>query len=82
MIDHLTPTQYAAKIGMSRAHVSRLVERGELAVLVIDGVTYVNPAGMAAFEERRDRERAQLAWAFAHQAELREAAIEELARHL
>lgn len=82
MITHLTPVQYALQLRMSRTHLYKLIAGGELATVTIDGVSYIDPTAMPAFEARRDRERAQLAYAFAHQHELREAAIDELARHL
>lgn len=75
----LTPSQAAKHLGMSRAHLYKLLDRGEIQFDRVGRDRRIRFQDLAAFEERRQRDRRELAERFAHQDETRAGAVDEIA---
>lgn len=75
----LTPSQAARHLGMSRAHLYKLLDRGEIEFDRVGRDRRIRFEDLAAFEERRQRDRRELAERFAHQDKTRAGAIDEIA---
>lgn len=75
----LTPTQVADQLGMSRTHLYKLLDRGELVSHRVGRDRRIHVADLLAFEEQRQRDRRELAERFAKQHQTRAGAIDEIA---
>lgn len=75
----LTPTQVAERLRMSRTHLYKLLDRGEIPFHRVGRDRRIRLADLAPFEERRQHDRRQLAEAFASQDQIKNGAIDELA---
>lgn len=74
-----TPSGAAERLGMSRTHLYKLLDRGELGFDRVGRDRRIPLVELLKFEERRQRDRRELAERFAHQQQTRAAAIDELA---
>ncbi|MEV6852030.1 excisionase family DNA-binding protein [Actinoplanes sp. NPDC051411] len=74
----LTPSEAADRLGMSRAHLYKLLDRGEVAFDRVGRDRRIPFTEVIKFEERRQRDRRELAERFARQQQSRAAAIDEL----
>lgn len=75
----LSPSQAAERLGMSRTHLYKLLDQGEIMFDRVGRDRRILLGDLIAFEERRQRDRRELAERFASQATTHEAAIDELA---
>lgn len=75
----LTPNQVAERLGMSRSHLYKLLDRGELMSHRVGRDRRIRLADLIAFETQRDHDRRELAERFANQRQTRTGAINELA---
>lgn len=75
----LTPNQAAAQLGMSRSHLYKLLDRGEIAFHRVGRDRRIKLRDLVEFDERRERDRRELAERFASQRQTREGAISEIA---
>ncbi|MGW6277990.1 helix-turn-helix domain-containing protein [Kribbella sp. NPDC055071] len=75
----LTPNQAAERLGMSRTHLYKLLDRGEIAFHRVGRDRRIRPRDLLAFEAQRDHDRRELAERFAHQRETAVAATDEIA---
>ena len=75
----LTPNEVAARLGMSRAHLYKLLDRGEIAFDRVGRARRIPIVEVVKFEHRRQRDRRELAERFASQQQTHHAAIDELA---
>jgi excisionase family DNA binding protein len=75
----LTPNEAADRLGMSRTHLYKLLDRGEIAFDRVGRDRRIPFAEVVKFEQRRQRDRRELAERFAHQQRTHSAAIDELA---
>jgi excisionase family DNA binding protein len=75
----LTPNQAAERLGMSRTHLYKLLDRGEIAFHRVGRDRRIRVADLVDFEVQRDRDRRELAERFATQQRTSDAAIDELA---
>lgn len=80
--DELTPNQVAARLNMSRTHVYKLLDRGEIISHKVGRDRRVRINDLRKFEERRERGRQELAERFANQEATRSNAIDEIAELL
>ncbi|MGV8973230.1 MAG: helix-turn-helix domain-containing protein [Rhodoglobus sp.] len=78
----LTPNQVAQHLSMSRTHLYKMLDSGELASHTVGRDRRIRFADVAAFEMRRQQSRRQLAERFAHSDASRAAAIDEIADEL
>ncbi len=78
----LTPSQVAQHLSMSRTHLYKMLDSGELASHTVGRDHRIRFADVAAFEMRRQQSRRQLAERFAHSDASRAAAIDEIADEL
>lgn len=78
----LTPNQVAERLGMSRTHLYKLLDRGELMSHRVGRDRRIRLADLIAFETQRDHDRRELAERFANQRQTRSGAINELANLL
>jgi excisionase family DNA binding protein len=74
----LTPNEAAGRLSMSRAHLYKLLDSGEIAFDRVGRDRRIPLAELLKFEQRRQRDRRELAERFAHQQQTRSAAIDEL----
>lgn len=74
----LTPNEAAGRLGMSRTHLYKLLDRGEIAVDRVGRDRRIPIAEIIKFERRRQRDRRELAERFARQQQTRSTAIDEL----
>jgi len=74
----LTPNEAADLLGMSRAHLYKLLDRGEIAFDRVGRDRRIPFTEVIKFEQRRQRDRRELAERFARQQQSRAAAIDEL----
>lgn len=74
-----TPSEAAGRLGMSRTHLYKLLDRGEIAFDRVGRDRRIPFAELVKFEHRRQRDRRELAERFAQQGQNRAAAIGELA---
>ncbi len=75
----LTPNQVAERLGMSRSHLYKLLDRGELMSHRVGRDRRIRLVDLIAFETQRDHDRRELAERFANQRQTRTGAINELA---
>ncbi|GAA3232769.1 helix-turn-helix domain-containing protein [Dactylosporangium siamense] len=75
----LTPNEAADRLGMSRTHLYKLLDRGEIAFDRVGRDRRIPAAELVKFERRRQSDRRELAERFASQQQSRSAAIDELA---
>ncbi|MFD3706517.1 helix-turn-helix domain-containing protein [Nocardia sp. NPDC058658] len=80
--DVLTPTQVAARVGMSRTHLYKLLDSGALPSFRVGRDRRIRVADVVAFQRTRERDRGELAERFAQMDQTRRDAIEELADEL
>ncbi|MDR2566088.1 MAG: excisionase family DNA-binding protein [Bifidobacteriaceae bacterium] len=78
----VTPNQAAAQLGMSRSHLYKLLDRGEIAFHRVGRDRRIRLRDLLEFEGRRQGDRRELAERFAHQRENRDHVVEELAELL
>lgn len=75
----LTPSQAAERLGMSRTHLYKLLDRGEIVSHRVGRDRRIRVRDLLSFEAQRQRDRRELAEHFAHQQMTRAAAIDEVA---
>lgn len=75
----LTPSQVASRLGMSRSHLYKLLDSGEIVSHRVGRDRRIQARDVVEFEARRERDRRELAERFAHQQETRHGAIDEIA---
>jgi len=75
----LTPTQVADRLGMSRAHLYKLLDRGEIVSHRVGRDRRITLVDVLQFESKRQRDRRELAERFARQDETRAGAVDEIA---
>lgn len=78
----LTPTQVAARLSMSRTHVYKLLNRGEIVSHRVGRDRRIRLTDLLAFEDQRQRDRRELAERFSKQRQTRADAIDELVDQL
>ncbi|MFC9688187.1 helix-turn-helix domain-containing protein [Kribbella sp. NPDC056951] len=74
----LTPNEAAEKLGLSRIHLHKLLDAGEIASHRVGRDRRIRMRDLAAFELQRDGGRRELAERFAHQRETTAGAIDEV----
>ena len=74
----LTPNEVAERLGMSRTHLYKLLDRGEIAFGRVGRDRRIQFTELVKFEQRRQCDRRELAERFARQQQTRSAAIDEL----
>jgi excisionase family DNA binding protein len=74
----LTPSQAAAQLKMSRTHLYKLLDSGEIVSHNVGRDRRIGVADLARFEASRQRDRRELAERFAHADKTRRGAAEEL----
>lgn len=77
-----TPSYVAQQLGMSRTHLYKLLDSGEIPSHRVGRDRRIAGRDIAAFEAQRQRERRALAERFANAESIRSAAIDELADEL
>lgn len=75
----LTPAEAADRLGMSRTHLYKLLDRGEIVSHRVGRDRRIRVTDLVAFEEHRQSDRRELAERFAKQRQTRDAAIDEVA---
>lgn len=75
----LTPTEAAERLGMSRTHLYKLLDRGEIVSHRVGRDRRIRVTDLVAFEEQRQHDRRELAERFAKQQRTRAGAIDEIA---
>lgn len=75
----LTPNQAAERLGMSRSHLYKLLDRGEILFHRVGRDRRIRARDLLQFEERHQRDRRELAERFAHQQKTASAADAEIA---
>ena len=75
----LTPIQVAERLGMSRTHLYKLLDRGEIMFDRVGRDRRIRLSDLLKFEAQRQRDRRELAERFAHQDQTAAAAIDEIA---
>jgi excisionase family DNA binding protein len=78
----LTPNQAAERLGMSRTHLYKLLDRGEIVSHRVGRDRRVRVRDLLDFEAQRQRDRRELAERFAQQRKTRAGAIDEVANLL
>lgn len=78
----LTPSQAAERLGMSRTHLYKLLDRGEIMSYRVGRDRRIELKDLAAFESQRQRDRRELAERFATQQQTLAGAIDEVANSL
>lgn len=76
--DTLTPSEAAERLGMSRTHLYKILDRGELAFHNVGRDRRIFVRDLIAFEETRQSARRELAERFAQPQKTRNALIAEL----
>jgi len=82
VIDHneiVTPNEAAKRLGMSRTHFYKLLDRGEIPFDRVGRDRRIRVHDLLDFEARRERDRSELAQRFASQQKTRDGAIDEVA---
>ena len=74
----LTPAQAAKRLGMSRTHLYKLLDRGEIVSHRVGRDRRIRFTDLVAFETQRQADRRELAERFANRDRTRAAAIDEL----
>lgn len=75
----LTPNQAAERLGLSRTHLYKLLDRGEIVSHRVGRDRRILVRDVIAFESQRQRDRRELAERFATQQQTRAGAIDEIA---
>ncbi|MGC4940135.1 excisionase family DNA-binding protein [Kribbella sp. DT2] len=75
----VTPHQAAERLGMSRTHLYKLLDRREIASHHVGRDRRIRLRDLYAFESQRDSDRRELAERFAHQNETAATATDEIA---
>jgi excisionase family DNA binding protein len=75
----VTPNQAAERLGMSRTHLYKLLDRGEIVFHRVGRDRRIRSRDLLAFEAQRDGDRRELAERFAHQHETAAATTDEIA---
>ncbi|MCB1251870.1 MAG: helix-turn-helix domain-containing protein [Austwickia sp.] len=75
----LTPSEVAHRLGMSRTHVYKLLDRGEILFHRVGRDRRIAMEDVIAFEARRQREKAALAEVFSHRDQTHSAAVDAIA---
>ncbi|AXN46759.1 Helix-turn-helix domain protein [Mycobacterium marinum] len=75
----LRPSQAAERLGMSRTHLYKLLDQGEIVSHRVGRDRRILLSDLIVFEERRQLDRRELAERFASQSKTHEGAIDELA---
>ncbi|WIY83001.1 helix-turn-helix domain-containing protein [Propionimicrobium sp. PCR01-08-3] len=75
----LTPNQAAERLGMSRTHIYKLLDRGQIAFDRVGRDRRIPINELIKFEEQRQHDRRELAERFAHQNQTTASATDELA---
>ncbi len=78
----LTPQQAADRLRMSRTHLYKLLDSGEIPSHRVGRDRRITGPDLVAFERRRQAERRELAERFAHSSTIDRAAIDELTDEL
>lgn len=78
----LTPNQAADRLGMSRTHLYKLLDRGEIVSHRVGRDRRIRVRDLLDFEAQRQRDRRELAERFANQRKTRAGAIDEVANLL
>ncbi|GAB3252479.1 helix-turn-helix domain-containing protein [Arthrobacter pigmenti] len=76
--DQLTPNQAAKILKMSRTHLRKLLDNGEIPHVLVGSDRRITASDLIAFETKRQAERKKLAESFAHHNAIQDAAIDEL----
>lgn len=76
--EELTPTQVADRLKMSRTHLYKLLDRGEIVSHRVGRDRRIRTADLREFELSRQRGRRELAERFAHTDATRSGAVAEL----
>lgn len=77
--EEFTPNQAAARLRMSRTHLYKLLDRGEILSHKVGRDRRIRAIDLVNFEKRRHRDRHELAERFAQQETTRAEAIIEIA---
>lgn len=77
--EHLTPAAAAKSLGMSRTHLYKVMDAGELPFVRVGRDRRIAATDLIAFSHGREHERARLAERFAHAAPNRAALVRALA---
>jgi excisionase family DNA binding protein len=77
-----TPTQAATQLGMSRTHLYKLLDRGEIPSHRVGRDRRIRREDLMQFEADRQRDRRELAERFAHRDRTRTSVLDELADDL
>jgi len=75
----LTPAQVARMLGMSRGHLYKLMDGGQLPFDRVGRDRRIRPADVAQFEAQRQSDRRELAERFAHQQQTTRGTVDEIA---
>ncbi|MFF1818218.1 helix-turn-helix domain-containing protein [Kribbella sp. NPDC058245] len=75
----VTPNQAAERLGMSRTHLYKMLDSGEIASHRVGRDRRIRLRDLASFESQRDADRRELAERFAHQRSTASSAIDEIA---
>ena len=75
----LTPNEAAKRLGMSRTHFYKLLDRCEIPFDRVGRDRRIRVHDLLEFESRRERDRRELAQRFASQPKTRDGAIDEVA---
>lgn len=75
----VTPNQAAERLGMSRTHLYKLLNRGEIVFHRVGRDRRIRVADLVAFETQRQYDRRELAERFAHQSKTSAEATNEIA---
>jgi excisionase family DNA binding protein len=78
----VTPNQAAERLGMSRTHLYKLLDRGEIVFHRVGRDRRIRVHDLIEFEEQRQRDRRELAERFAHQRKTTSDATDEIAHLL
>lgn len=76
--EHLTPSAAAKSLGMSRTHLYKVMDAGELPFVRVGRDRRIAASDLIAFSHAREHDRARLAERFAHAAPNRAALVHSL----
>lgn len=80
--EFLTPNEAAELLGMSRTHLTKILDRGGIPFELVGSHKKIRASNVAAFAKRRDSERRDLAKRFAIQDQTRNESIDEISKML
>ncbi|WP_342371856.1 helix-turn-helix domain-containing protein [Propioniciclava soli] len=75
----MSPAQVAQHLGMSRTHLYKLLDRGEIVSHRVGRDRRIRLGDVLAFEQQRQQDRRELAERFARQRQTRQDAVDEVA---